>query len=97
MIDSTTRGGGRITVDERADGSGDALQTVISDIGDLSIEAAVGDFDLATLLTQVPAPVTALNLDACRVRFHTQLAASVIELEATMLAVRVAAFAYCQA
>ena len=97
MIDSTTRGGGRITVDERADGSGDALQTVISDIGDLSVEAAVGDFDLATLLTQVPAPVTALNLDACRVRFHTQLAASVIELEATMLAVRAAAFAYRQA
>lgn len=97
MIDSTTRGGGRITVDERADGSGDALQTVISDIGDLSIEAAVGDFDLATLLTQVPAPVTALNLDACRLRFHTQLAASVLELEATMFAVRAAASAYRQA
>ncbi|WP_166821051.1 hypothetical protein [Brevibacterium limosum] len=97
MIDSTTRGGGRITVDERADGSGDALQTVITDVGDLAVEAAVGDFDLATLLTQVPAPVTALNLDACRVRFHSQLAASVLELEATLLAVRAAAFAYRQA
>lgn len=97
MIDSTTRGGGRITVDERADGSGDALQTVIADIGDLSVDATVGDFDLATLLTQVPAPVTALNLDACRIRFHAQLTASVLELEATLLAVRAAAFAYRQA
>ncbi|WP_209370259.1 hypothetical protein [Brevibacterium renqingii] len=97
MIDSHTRGGGRITVDERADASGDALQTVITDVGDLSLEAAVGDFDLATLLTQVPAPVTALNLDACRIRFHQQLAASLLELEATMLGVRAAALAYRQA
>ena len=97
MIDSRTRGGGRITVDERAEASGDALQTVITDVGDLGLEAAVGDFDLATLLTQVPAPVTALNLDACRIRFHQQLAASLLELEATMLGARAAALAYRQA
>ncbi|UVI35911.1 hypothetical protein [Brevibacterium spongiae] len=96
-VDSTTRGGGRITVDERADGSGDALQTVMSDIGELSMEASIADFDLATLLTQVPAPITALNLDACRARFHRQLAVVLIELEATLLGVRTAAFAYRQA
>ena len=73
MIDFRTRGGGRITVDERAEASGDALAGVITDIGDLAVDAAVGDFDLATLLTQVPSPVTALNLDARRIRFHQQL------------------------
>jgi pimeloyl-ACP methyl ester carboxylesterase len=97
MVASHTRGGGRITVDERADGSGDALQTVLSDVGDLAAEASLADFDLATLLTQVPAPLTALNLDACRARFHVQSAAVLIELEATVLAVRAAAFAYRQA
>jgi hypothetical protein len=97
MIDSHTRGGGKITVDERADGSGDKLHAVITDVGDLSLEAALADFDLATLLTQVPAPVTALNLDACRMRFHNQLAASLLELEATLLGIKTAAFAYRQA
>lgn len=97
MIDSHTRGGGRITVDERADGSGDRLQTLITDVGDLAVEAAVGDFDLATLLTQVPAPVTALHLEACRIRFHRQLALSLLELETTVFGVRAAAFAYRQA
>jgi hypothetical protein len=97
MIASRTRGGGRITVDQRADGSGEALQAIIGDVGDLSVQAAVGDFDLATLLTQVPAPLTALNLDACRMRFHRQLAASLLELEATAVGVKAAAFAYRQA
>src|SRR5699024_11788120 len=93
MIDSRTRGGGRITVDERADASGDALAGVITDVSDLAVDAAVGDFDLATLLTQVPSPVTALNLDARRIRFHQQLAACLLELEATMLGARAAASA----
>ena len=97
MIDSRTRGGGRITVDERAEASGDALAGVITDIGDLAVDAAVGDFDLATLLTQVPSPVTALNLDARRIRFHQQLAACLLELEVTMLGARAAALAYRQA
>lgn len=97
MIASRTHGGGRITVDQRADGSGKALQAIIGDVGDLSVQAAVGDFDLATLLTQVPAPLTALNLDACRMRFHRQLAASLLELEATAVGVKAAAFAYRQA
>jgi hypothetical protein len=97
MVDSTTRGGGRITVDERAEGSGDALQTVMGEVGDLAVEGSIADFDLATLLTQVPAPITALNLDARRAAFHRQLAAVLIELEATLLGVRAAAFAYRQA
>jgi hypothetical protein len=71
MVDSTTRGGGRITVDERAEGSGDALQTVMGEVGDLAVEGSIADFDLATLLTQVPAPITALNLDARQGRRST--------------------------
>src|SRR5699024_7554490 len=97
MIDSRTRGGGRITVDERAEASGEALAGVITDIGDLAVDAAVGDFDLATLLTQVPSPVTALHLAARRIRFRPQLAACLLDLEVTMLGARAAALACRQA
>src|SRR5699024_8004301 len=94
MIDSRTRGGGRITVDERAEASGDALAGVITAIGDLAVVVAVGAFDLATLLTQVPSPVMALNLCARRIRFRQQLAACLHDLEVTMLGARAAALAY---
>src|SRR5699024_5751350 len=97
MIDSRTRGGGRITVDERAEASGDALAGVITDIGDLAGDAAVGDVDLATLLAQEPPPVTALNRDARRIRLDQQLAACLLGLEVTMLGARAAALAYRQA
>src|SRR5699024_7600210 len=82
---------------QRAADSCDALAGAIIDIGDLAVVAAVGDFDLATLLTQVPSPVTALNPDARRVRFPQQLPACLLELEVTMLGARAAAFAYRQA
>nr|WP_213018708.1 hypothetical protein [Brevibacterium sp. RIT 803] len=84
-------------IDDRADSSGDDLQRICGTIGDLTAEGSLADFDLATLLTQVPAPLTALNLDAARIAYLHQSARALIELEATVLAVRAAALAYRQA
>lgn len=97
MIASHTRGGPRMTIDERADGSGDELHSIAARIDDLAAEATLADFDLATLLTQVPSPITAINLDACRVGFRLQLGLVLVELEATVLGIRAAALAYRQA
>lgn len=97
MIDSRTHGGPRIRIDERAEGSGDALQSIVVDIGDLTTEASLSGFDLATLITQVPSPVTAINLDACLALFQHQSALVFVELEATVLGIRAAALAYRQA
>ena len=97
MIGTTTRGGGGITVGDRIEISGTDLDRLGARIGELSADGTVGDFDLGTLLTQVPAPLTALNLDAARVRYHQQLALVLAELEATVLAIRTAALAYREA
>ncbi|HCG55997.1 MULTISPECIES: hypothetical protein [Brevibacterium] len=97
MIATRTVGGPQLRIDDRADSSGDELQRICGNIADLSAEGSLADFDLATLLTQVPAPLTAINLDACRVVYHHQAAVVLIELEATVLAVRAAALAYRQA
>lgn len=97
MISTRTAGGPQVQVDDRADSSGDELQRICGSVGDLSVQGSLDDFDLATLLTQVPAPLTAINLDACRVVYHQQTAVVLVELEATVLAVRAAALAYRQA
>ncbi|AZL07258.1 hypothetical protein [Brevibacterium aurantiacum] len=97
MIDTRTTGGPQLKIDDRADTSGDELQRICGHIGDLSVEGTRADFDLATLLTQVPSPLTAINLDAARTVYHYQSALVLIELEATVLAVRAAALAYRQA
>ena len=97
MIATRTAGGPQLKFDDRADASGDELQQICARIDDLAAEATFADFDLATLLTQVPAPVTAINLDACRVVYHHQSALALIEIEATVLAIRAAAIAYRQA
>ena len=97
MIGTTTRGGGGITVGDRIEISGTDLDRLGARVGELSADGTVGDFDLGTLLTQVPAPLTALNLDAARVRYHQQLALVLAELEATVLAIRTAALAYREA
>ena len=97
MIATRTHGGPQLRIDERADNSGDELQGVWARVDDLTAEGTVADFDLATLLTQVPAPLTAINLDASRVLYHHQLALVFIELETTVLGIRAAALAYRQA
>lgn len=97
MIATQTAGGPQLKIDDRADTSGDELQRICAHIGDLSAEGSRADFDLATLLTQVPAPLTAINLDAARVVYLHQSGLVLIELEATALAVRTAVIAYRQA
>ncbi|WP_193095882.1 hypothetical protein [Brevibacterium sp. FME17] len=97
MIATRTTGGPQLKIDDRADSSGDELQRICTTIGDLSADGALADFDLATLLTQVPAPLTAINLDAARIVYFHQSTRVLIELEATVLAVRAAVFAYRQA
>ncbi len=97
MIATRTHGGPRLQVDDRADLCSIELRRITDRIDDLLVEGTLADFDLATLLTQVPAPVTALNLDASRVLFHQQAAVVIVEAEATILAVRTAATAYRQA
>ena len=97
MIATRTAGGPQLKIDDRADSSGDELQRICGTIGDLSADGSLADFDLATLLTQVPAPLTAINLDACRIAYLHQSACVLLELEATVLAVRAAALAYRQA
>ncbi|GAA1860620.1 hypothetical protein [Brevibacterium marinum] len=97
MIATRTTGGSQITFDDRADASGDELQGICGRIGDLAAEGTLGDFDLATLLTQVPSPLTAINVDACRAVYHQKSALVLIELEVTVLAIRAAAIAYRQA
>ncbi|MDN5834362.1 MAG: hypothetical protein L0H46_10795, partial [Brevibacterium sp.] len=97
MIATRTAGGPQLKIDDRADSSGDELQRICAQIGDLSADGSRADFDLATLLTQVPAPLTAINLDAARVVYLHQSALVLLELEATVLAVRAAAIAYRQA
>ncbi|GAA1548109.1 MULTISPECIES: hypothetical protein [Brevibacterium] len=97
MIATRTAGGPQLKIDDRADASGDELQRIVACIGDLAAEGSRADFDLATLLTQVPAPLTAINLDAARVVYLHQSARVLTELEATVLAVRAAAIAYRQA
>ncbi|GAA1622986.1 MULTISPECIES: hypothetical protein [Brevibacterium] len=97
MIATRTRGGGRMTIDDRAELSGTDLERIVRRIGDLNAAGAVADFDLATLLTQVPSPLTALNLDRARLVYHQQLTVVLLELEATTLAIRTAALAYREA
>ncbi len=74
MIATRSRGGGVVSIDDRIDVSGDDLERLGARIGDLTTAGLADDFDLATLLTQVPAPLTALRLDAARLEYHGQLA-----------------------
>ncbi|RBP67112.1 hypothetical protein DFO66_102165 [Brevibacterium sanguinis] len=97
MIATRSHGGTFLRVDDRADLSATGLRRITGRIDDLLAEGTLADLDLATLLTQVPVPVTALNLDARRVLLHEQAAVVLIELEATILAVRSAAALYRQA
>ena len=97
MIATRTHGGGRIGADDRADACGDEIHSICRQIHDLGREGAREDFDLATLITQVPAPITALNLDARRIICAKQMAIVIIELEAIALGVHAAALAYRQA
>lgn len=97
MIATRTHGGTALRVDDRADLCAVHLRRIADRVDDLLAESTVADFDLATLLTQVPAPVTALHLDARRVLVHQQSAAVIIEAEATILAIHTAAEAYRQA
>ena len=94
MIATSTRGGPQLRIDDRADLSGDDLHRICRRIDELTAAGALEDFDLATLLTQVPAPITAINLDACRVLYHQQLALVLIEFETTLIGIRAAASAY---
>ena len=94
MIATRARGGGTVSIDDRIDVSGDDLERLGARIGDLTTAGLADDFDLATLLTQVPAPLTALRLDAARLEYHGQLALVIAELEGTVLAIRAAALAY---
>lgn len=94
MIATRSRGGGAVSIDDRIDVSGDDLERLGARIGDLTTAGLADDFDLATLLTQVPAPLTALRLDAARLEYHGQLALVIAELEGTVLAIRAAALAY---
>lgn len=94
MISTSTRGGTRITVDERVDAAARQLESVVVDVAEVVASGALADIDLATLLSQAPSPLTATAIDLARTRLSDQLVVTALRVEATALGARAAAIAY---
>lgn len=97
MIDTRSHGGTMVRFDDRARSSSTHLEAIQHRLEGITHGAMLEDFDLATLITQVPAPLTAINLDACRLAYQGQLGLVLIEVEALQMAVGAAVLAYEQA